>query len=129
MTSRNFLRLVIACMISLAAAPLLHAEIPATEKTKIESLITHVETLKDTTFIRNGSEYDAKSAAKFLRGKWRSNAKDIKTATDFITQAATVSGTTGKLYLIRFKDRREVKCGEYLAGELKKLETPLPEKK
>ena len=93
----------------------------ADEKGRIEGLISHVENLKDAKFIRNGSTYDAKSAAKFLRGKWQANEKAIQTADDFIEKAASISTTTGKPYLIQFSDGREVKCGEYLKEELKKL--------
>ena len=91
------------------------------EKAKIESLISHLENLKDATFIRNGSDYDAKSAAKFLRGKWQANDKEIKTAADFIAKAATGSSTTGKPYLIRFKDNTQTKCSDYLTARLKVL--------
>lgn len=66
------------------------AELPRAEKEKIEALIKHLEGLKDAKFIRNGSEYDAKSAAKFIRGKWDSKEKEIKTAADFIEKAASV---------------------------------------
>lgn len=97
----------------------LHAD-AADEKGRIEGLISHIETLKDVKFIRNGSSYDAKSAGKFLRGKWQANEKDIRTAEDFIEKAASFSSTTGKPYLIQFGDGREVKCGEYLKEELKK---------
>ena len=92
----------------------------ADEKSRIEALISHIENLEDAKFIRNGSEHDSKNAAKFLRGKWEAKRKEIKTAEDFIDKAASVSGTTGKPYLIRFKDGREVKCGEYLKEQLKK---------
>jgi hypothetical protein len=95
---------------------------PLSEKEKIESLIKHLENLKDAKFIRNNSEYDSKSAARFLRGKWETQGKKIKTATDFIEVAGSVSSTSGKPYVIRFKDGREVKCGSYLKEELKKLE-------
>ena len=108
--------------------PTLAANPPLTEKAKIESLISHVEGLKDAVFVRNGSEYDAKSAGKFLRGKWQSNDKDIKTATDFIAKAASVSSTTGKPYMIRFKDGKQVKCSDHLTEELKKLEAAPQEK-
>lgn len=121
MTSRTFLRVVLALVLSLAAILPSHAAPAPEEKAKIEALIRHVENLKDAMFIRNGSEYDAKSAAKFLRGKWQAKEKEILTASDFIAKAASVSGTTGKPYVIRFKDGRQVKCSEYLAGELKKL--------
>lgn len=92
----------------------------ADEKGRIEGLISQIENLKDATFIRNGKSYDAKSAGKFLRGKWQANEKDIRTAEDFIEKAASVSSTTGKPYLIQFSDGREVKCGEYLKEVLLK---------
>jgi len=104
------------------------AEKPLAEKDKIQALIKTLEDLKDATFIRNGSDYDAKAAAKFLRGKWQSREKEIKTAADFIDKVATVSSTSGKPYVIRFKGAREVKCGEYLKEELKKLENANPDK-
>jgi len=100
-----------------------------TEAQKIESLIKHVERLKDATFVRNDVEYDAKSAAKFLRRKWDSNKAEIKSARDFIQKAASVSSTSGKAYLIRFKSGRETTSGDYLRAELKKLEQPPDEKK
>lgn len=121
MTFRTFLRTVFACLISLAAILPSHAEPAAAEKAKIESLISHLENLKDATFVRNGSDYDAKSAAKFLRGKWQANDKDIQTAADFIAKAATLSSTTGKPYLIRFKDGTQTKCSDYLTARLKAL--------
>jgi hypothetical protein len=100
------------------------AEKPKTEKQKIEALIKHVEELTDAKFVRNDSEYDAKTAARFLRGKWEANEDEIKTAKDFVEKAGSVSSTTGKPYLIRFKEGKEVKSGEYLLDELKKLEKP-----
>jgi hypothetical protein len=107
-----------------AAAPLTMAqEEPAREKEKIESLIKHVEGLADAKFVRNGREYDAAIAARFLRGKWEANATENKTAEDFIAKSASVSSTSGKPYLIRFKNGKETKSGDYLRGELKKLES------
>jgi hypothetical protein len=97
-------------------------EKPLTEKQKIEALIKHIEGLEDAKFVRNGREHDAKTAAKFLRGKWEANEARIKTAKDFIEKAASASSTTGKPYLIRFKDGKEVKTGDYLREELKKIE-------
>lgn len=91
----------------------------ADEKARIEGLITHVEQLKGASFIRNGKSYEAKDAAKFLRRKWQSKEKEIKTAEQFIEKVATVSGTTGKPYKIKFNDGREVKCGDYLKEQLK----------
>jgi hypothetical protein len=114
----------LAMVLCAALLPAQAGEAPATETQKIESLIKRLEGLKDAKFVRNGSEYDAKTAAKFLRGKWDANKADIKTAKDFIEKAASVSSTTGKPYLIRFKDGTEVPSGEYLQADLKKLEKP-----
>jgi hypothetical protein len=66
-----------------------------TEKQKIEALINHVEEMAGAKFVRNETEYDAKTAAKFLRGKWEQDA-GIKTARDFIDKAASASSTTGR---------------------------------
>src|ERR1017187_7009801 len=93
----------------------------ASEDKKIEALIQHVGDLKDTKFIRNGSEYGASTAAKFLRGKWDAHKAEVKTADDFITKVATASGTSGQPYLLRFKDGKELKSGDYLRRELRKL--------
>ncbi len=98
------------------------ADKPASEKEKIEALIKHVEELKDAVFIRNGTEHDAKTAAKFLRAKWESKEAEIKTAKEFVEKIASASSTSGKPYLIRLKAGKETKSGEYLMAELKKLE-------
>ncbi|WP_395738440.1 DUF5329 family protein [Prosthecobacter sp.] len=91
------------------------------EKVKIEALISHIQGLEGATFIRNGSEYTAANAAKFLRAKWGRADKEVKTAADFIAKVASTSGTSGKPYMIRFKDGKEVPCGEYLTAQLKKM--------
>lgn len=102
--------------------PLRAQDAALSEKAKIEALIARVEKLDGAVFIRNGSDYDAKTAAKFLRGKWGRNESEIKTAGDFIAKAATGSATSGKPYLIRFKDGVQTECGVFLSTELKKLE-------
>ncbi len=102
--------------------PLQARQEQATEERKIEALIKHIQQLRDATFVRNGQEYDAATAATFLRRKWAANKSGIKTADQFIDKVASASSTSGKPYLIRFKDGREMKSGEYLLEELKKLE-------
>jgi hypothetical protein len=104
-------------------------EKPTTEKQKIEALIKHVEEMKGAQFVRNDKEYDAKSAAKFLRSKWEANEAEIKTAKDFIEKVASVSSTTGKPYLIRLKDGKEMKSSDYLLAELKKVQKSPEEKR
>ncbi|MFM7180259.1 MAG: DUF5329 family protein [Verrucomicrobiales bacterium] len=123
MIKSHFLQFALLVLLSLAFSPRLQAQaLPPEEKAKIQTLLAHLEGLADAKFVRNGSDYDSKTAAKFLRGKWEANEKDIKTAADFIAMAATASSTTGKPYLIRLKDAPEVPCADYLNAELKKLE-------
>jgi hypothetical protein len=94
---------------------------PASEEGRIEALIKHVEGLEGATFVRNGSPYDAKTAARFLRAKRDAKKDEIKTAAEFIEKVASTSSTSGKPYLIRFKDGRETKSSDYLKAQLKKL--------
>ena len=123
MKARFFLRFSLLAMLSLALTTRAPAQaLPPAEKAKIEALLSHLAGLTDATFVRNGSAYDAKTAAKFLRKKWEANEKEIMTAADFIARAATASSTTGKPYLIRLKDSPERPCADYLHAELKKLE-------
>ncbi len=93
------------------------------EKQKIEALIKQVANLKDAKFVRNGSAYNADSAATFLRRKWEANDSEVKTARDFIDKVASFSGTSGKPYLIRFEDGGEIKSRDFLLAQLKKLDT------
>ena len=120
-TPRFLFTLVLAFLSTVILRPAVMAGGPG-EKEKIEALIVHIEGLKDARFVRNGRSYDAPSAGKFLRGKWEANAAGIKTAADFIEKAASVSSTSHQPYVIRFKDGKEQKCGEYLRAQLAKME-------
>jgi cation diffusion facilitator CzcD-associated flavoprotein CzcO len=126
MRKQGFLRLILSWVLFLGMAlPTVVAgqTAPAAERQKIESLIKHVGELKDAKFIRNGSTHDVSTAVSFLRGKWEANDADVKTAKDFIDKVASASGTSGKPYLIRFKDGRETKSRDFLLAELKKIES------
>jgi len=122
--AKNIVKLNVLLLLLLLAAPsfLSAQSLPATEKQKIEALITQVGDLQDANFIRNGSTYEPSTAVWFLRGKWNYNSTDVKSARDFIDKVASMSGTSGKPYLIRFKDGKEIKSSEFLLAELKKIE-------
>ena len=109
-------------LLLLISVPAAVKSAPADETQKIEVLIQHVNDLQDATFIRNGSTYNSKSAATFLRRKWQANKSEVKTARDFVDRVASISGTSGKPYLIRFKDGEEVQSREFLLGKLKSIE-------
>jgi len=119
----NLPKLTVLLLLLLAALSVLHAQsLPLAERQKIEALIKYVGGLKDAQFIRNGSSYEVSTAVRFLRGKWEANESSVKTARDFIDKVASFSGTSGKPYLIHFKDGSEIKSQEFLQAELRKLE-------
>jgi hypothetical protein len=118
--SISILSLLIAGLVRPGSATAQSA--PEAEKQKIEAMIREVAELKDAQFIRNGSIYGAKIAVLFLRGKWRANDGEIKNAKDFIDKVASASGTSGKPYLIRFSDGREIKSRDFLLAQLTKIE-------
>jgi hypothetical protein len=110
-------------LLGLAFTHLVQAQaLPSGEKLKIEALIKQVAALRDATFIRNGSGYNATTAVTFLQLKWEANAAKVKTARDFIDNVASISGA-GKPYLIRLKEGKEIIGRDFLLAELSKLET------
>ncbi len=120
MTPKTIFQAVCLLCFFLASSATLPAQAAGEEKTKIEGLISHIEGLESASFIRNGKDYTAANAGKFLRAKWQRDDKEVKTAADFIAKVATASGTTGKPYVIRFKDGKETPCADYLTAQLKK---------
>ena len=124
MTAGNLTKLTVLFFLLLAGPSFLQAQsLPAVEQQKIEALIKHVGDLKDAKFVRNGSTYEPSTAVRFLRGKWDANKTDVKSARDFIDKVASMSGTSGKPYLIRFNDGKEIHSREFLLTALKKIET------
>jgi hypothetical protein len=120
-------RLILALTVVLMHATVFLAgvgaeSLPAPEKRKIEALIETVAAANDIKFVRNGSAYNAATAATFLRRKWQANAGAVSSARDFIEKVATASGTSGKPYLIRFQDGSEIQSRQFLLAELTKIE-------
>jgi hypothetical protein len=115
--------LTLALLSLWTAALSIAAEKLRSENQKIEAMIAHVEGLKQAKFVRNGVEYDAQIAGRFMRYIWNDNREKVKTADDFIRVVATASGA-GIPYLVRFPDGRESKSRDYLVELLKKWEMP-----
>ena len=116
------LSLVILAL-SIFSPPSLGAQsVPEPERQKIEALIREVSELEGAKFIRNGKAYDVATAVRFLRGKWKANDEQVQTARDFVDKVASISGSSGKPYLIHFNDGRETTSREFLLAHLKKLE-------
>ena len=91
----------------------------AGEAAKIRYLIGSIETLREVTFIRNGSEYDAKKAADHLRLKLKMAGNRVKTAEDFIRLCGSKSSVSGEAYLLRFPDGTTVHAEVFFRERLK----------
>jgi hypothetical protein len=94
----------------------------ARETEKIEALLKAVEGMTDAKFVRNGTAYDGKAAADHMRRKWKKVEKEVQTARDFIRLAGTKSYESGEVYLVRFKDGRQVESAKWLTEKLEEIE-------
>lgn len=92
------------------------------EQQKIAYLIDAVASLKDASFIRNGTAYDAAHAAEHMRLKLRFSGSRVKTAEDFIAYCGTGSSMSGIQYTIRFRDGHSVDSASFLRGKLAEYE-------
>jgi Family of unknown function (DUF5329) len=88
-------------------------------KAEIEYLLSAVAS-SDCRFYRNGSWYDAKSAAAHLRGKYESLAAKglIGGTDDFIERAATKSSLSGRDYAIKCEGITEMSSRQWLTNLL-----------
>jgi hypothetical protein len=91
----------------------------AGEAAKIRYLIGSVETLRGVTFLRNGSEYDAKAAADHLRFKLKRAGARVKTAEDFIRLCGSKSSVSGEAYQMRFSDGTTMDAEVFFRERLK----------
>jgi len=90
----------------------------SSRRSAIERLIDAVAKATDRRFIRNGTEYDASTAARFLRAKWSYARNRIHTAEDFVHEIGTRSSTTGTRYRVRSPDGQEEDGASFLLRAL-----------
>jgi len=107
---------IVIALVSIAAA---HSAPAPVAKTEIEYLLSAVAS-SDCRFYRNGTWYDAKSAAAHLRYKYENlAAKDlIRDTDDFIERAATKSSLSGQNYAIKCEGLAEVSSRQWLIDVL-----------
>ena len=84
----------------------------------IDYLIDYVGKSK-TTFIRNGQSHTPAEAVAHIRAKYDHFKGEIKTPEDFIRLAASKSLLTGKPYLVRAPEGKEMHLDEWLTDALK----------
>jgi hypothetical protein len=112
--------LLLACAWTLPveAAPLDAAQQKVLERHKIDFLIDSVAALKDASFIRNGTAYDAAQAAAHMRMKLRFSGSRVETALDFIAYCGSKSSMSGLPYKIRFADGHSIDSDIFLRQRL-----------
>ena len=96
------------------------------EPAKIQYLIASVEALEGAKFIRNGREYDARSASNHLRLKLKVAGSKVKTAEDFIKLCASKSSMTGEPYLMRLADGSVIRAEVFFLNKLKTFAADTP---
>jgi len=119
---KNLLTLIFALLTFCVYCQPVKTSKTLTESEKIEYLIQRIENLKDAKFYRNGSLYDAKTAAAHLTMKREKAGSSIKTVHDFIEKIASTSSTTGSDYKIVFNSGEEILAKEFYLKCLKELE-------
>ena len=101
------------------------------EKQKIQFLLQEIEQIQ-AVFIRNGQEHDPKNGAQTFRAQTQvcpnkilvfTSSKPVL-AQDFISQIASKSSTSGKIYQIKFPDGRTLPTGDWLEEKLKEFKPP-----
>ena len=97
------------------AAPLSAAE--SLDQT-INYLLDYVSNSK-ATFIRNGTSHTPDEAVEHIKAKYENFKNEIKTPQDFIRFAASKSLISGKPYLVRMPDGKEMRLDAWLTEALK----------
>ncbi|WP_266159632.1 DUF5329 domain-containing protein [Dyella silvatica] len=102
------------------------AALNAQGQKEVTALLTFVGS-STCTFIRNGSDYDAKSAQDHLKTKldYLQRKQLIDSAEDFIARAASTSSMSGKPYMVRC-DGHELASADWLRQELQRMRQVTP---
>jgi hypothetical protein len=116
---------MLATVLILIVALFVYAQ-DSSEAARIQNLIASIEVLEGAKFIRNGREYDARSASSHLRLKLRAAGDRVKTTEDFIALCASKSSMSGEPYLIRLVDGTTVKAEAFFRNRLKEIVADRP---
>jgi len=115
-------RFVAGSLVLLSMAQAVVAAAPAQEQSRIEKLIRYVESQKTLKFVRNGTEYTAEDAGKFLRGKLEAMGGEVTTARQFIKRIASRSSMSGQPYQVRLAGGQTMLAEKFLEDELQRIE-------
>lgn len=103
-------------------APVAQAKAVASTDTEIAALFSYLEK-SGCEFNRNGTWYDGAEAFAHIRKKlaYLQGKKRITNTESFITQAASVSSSSGKNYEVRCKGIAAMSSGDWFKAELAKI--------
>jgi hypothetical protein len=114
-------------MLGLAVLPAVRAAPPPIARAEINYLLEFVESSR-CDFYRNGTWYDSKRARTHLQSKYEIlAAKDrIKTAEEFIENAATRSSVSGLNYQVRCSSGKPGASADWLRAALERYRQDAP---
>ena len=103
-------------------APTAQAKTVASTDTEIAALFAYLEK-SGCEFNRNGTWYNGTEAVAHIRKKleYLQGKKKITDTESFITQAASVSSSSGKNYEVRCKGATAMPSGDWFKAELAKM--------
>ena len=84
----------------------------------IAYLLNYVAT-SQATFIRNGTSHTPAQASAHIKAKYEHFKPQIKTPEDFVRLCASQSLLSGKPYLVRTAEGKEMKLDEWLTEALR----------
>jgi len=113
---------LLSLLLLLLLWPMLLFARDAREQQRIDYLMQSLSELKGAVFIRNGKEYDAKSARDHLQTKLNFAGERVKTAEHFIKYCATESSMNHQPYKVRFADGTVTETALYFAQKLKEFD-------
>lgn len=94
----------------------------AGESARIDRLLNHLASVDGVRFVRNGKAYPGSEAAVHLRTKLDAVRDKLTSTQQFIDEVASTSSTSGRPYLVRLADGREMPARDWLRAELQRLE-------
>jgi hypothetical protein len=119
--------LALLCLVmGILFTPLARAGVPEVARMEVEYLLDFLQ-ISGCDFYRNGKWYDSSKARAHLSGKFEYlDARNrLKTAEDFIDDAATGSSLSGRPYEVRCLEHKSVPAGPWLHDVLNRYRAVL----
>jgi hypothetical protein len=91
------------------------------ELKRTEAMLEALGRRTDLVFIRNGSDFKAERAVAHLRRKLAGGGDEVATAEEFVDGLASSSSISGRPYMVRLEDGREITANEFFHSLLLEL--------